>query len=395
LVTFFKHNTNTINQHESNQKSSLFSFLEQEDSFCSGYNSCLVEISGSLMTATDLDFKTKSYLLTFISKLSTTRHTAPARKLSEDNNNNCSGRNPRKRLSDSHLYQSPRRRVERQEFLDQPVTFEAQYIPDSTQKSRRSPLLNIQNMNSGQTEELVNLSKAPNQNENRGVKRSRTESYEKENIKRSKTDSIRQKNSDHSTKHILQSSHKTGEEHRNSHPRPSVLVPTTTIETNPETTSKTVQFQTTPVEKLDFQFQSSAIKTLPKNCSINTNIAVIQQNADGKFTKISNIPLKALIGNLDVFKQSDIISNVELRKKQNIKHKQENQPINITNQNPSSQYNQQPNTFSYMKLLQEETFDHELLKTNHTQQQLSHEIAPLNTKGKTVSLPSLNAFLRE
>lgn len=349
------------------------------------------------MTATDLDFKTKSYLLTFISKLSTTRHTAPPRRLEENNNNNnnnSSTRNPRKRLSDSHLYQSPRCREERQEFFDQPANFESQYTNEAPQQSRRSPLSNIQNMRSGQNEELV---KGARQNDSRGVKRSRTESYEKENIKRSKTDGIRQKNTDHSTQQLLQPTHKVDEGQRNTHSRPSVLVPTTIDGDNhhskSQTATKPMQFQPPSIEKLDFQFQSNAIKTLPKNCSINTNIAVIQQNADGKFTKISNIPLKALIGNLDVFKQSDIISNIEQRKNNHAKHKQDNQTKR--KENTTSQHNQQTDNFSYMKLLQEETIDHELLKTNNTQQQLQHEIAPLHTKGEIISLPPLNAFLNE
>ena len=45
-------------------------------------------MSGSLMTADDIDYNTKSTLLMLISKMSTTRHTASAKKIQEEKQRN-------------------------------------------------------------------------------------------------------------------------------------------------------------------------------------------------------------------------------------------------------------------------------------------------------------------
>ena len=125
--------------------------------------------------------------------------------------------------------------------------------------------------------------------------------------------------------------------------------------------SKVVEFK--PIiaptsEKREFQFQQGSCSTPSWNANItldNTNIAVLQKGADGKLTRISNIPLKALIGNLEVYKMKESTATNET----NPKHT-EVKRNNTLNQNPKPNNQSE---FSYMKLLQEETIESYLLNT--------------------------------
>lgn len=227
-------------------------------------------------------------------------------------------------------------------------------MPTSTQSScythqqhhqssnNRSPLSNIKNIQAEPSQQSYS---------SRGMKRSHSDtSMEKENHKRTRMETTARK--------------QTANQQRS---------------TTPDC-SKIVEFKpiTAPVnEQREFQFQQGVGGTPSWNnsCTIdNTNIAVLQKGADGKLTRISNIPLKALIGNLEVYKMKEpsTIPNVESSKQRSMTE-DETKRVNIQNQAAITQQNNQ-SSFSYMKLLQEETCESELLNTFHNTKQTKQNV---------------------
>ncbi|XP_066925977.1 probable basic-leucine zipper transcription factor Q [Clytia hemisphaerica] len=429
---------------------------QQEDSFCSGYNSCLVEMSGSLMTADDIDYNTKSTLLMLISKMSTTRHTAPAKKMIQDEkqrNNQVQQQNGNSKQQ--QIYQQQHSAYQQSSIKQEPFDNQISYLQDRQNRQtndqssfRQDPSVqrcNIKQHAPPQHHSYNNQSYPSNKQEYHPVPQqsnyrphhpepqhcnfkqpsndmnsplpspvypsNSTPQYHQQHQihqlpannrtpvtlqhqpyiqpeKRSPLSNIKNINpSPPSTQQVVIKKQTKGMKrcHSDTTMEKENFKKTRMEERQVAPTNTKIEFKPSPVENQAFHFPNNGSISVPANHTIdNTNIAVLQKNAEGKFTRISNIPLKALLGNIEVFKTKDLnsMSDVKIRPKQT-------KPVasyRTTDQSNKALSASHPNGFSFMKLLQEENIDSEGMNSYHKQKEQSD-------KCQVISMPPIGAYI--
>ena len=412
-------------------------YTDHEDSFCSGYNSCLVEMSGSLMTANDIDYNTKSILLMLISKHSTTRHTAVAKKLLEDKKTEQQKQQERTCLSSSIqrdvscgsekcastvINNQPQQVTpvnkntsnqlsmpsnQQSTPVNQPSVPRKQYQPPRSINNQQKPVAYVpipQQCTAYQTQQqkpiqIISQQQQqqppqpnsrqspcyPQQQHQPATNRSPLSNIKNIQAEPSHSCSARGMKRSHSDTSMEKENHKRT--------RMETAVRKQTVYQQRSTTpdcSKIVEFKPIAApanEKQEFQFQQGVSGTPSWNnsCTIdNTNIAVLQKGADGKLTRISNIPLKALIGNLEVYKMKEptTMPSESNSKQRSATTTETTKRAHLQNQAVKNDQS----AFSYMKLLQEESIEPELLNTFDNNKQ---------NKPSNASIPQMGHYIIE
>lgn len=373
-------------------------FSDHAESFRTGYNTCLVELSGKLMTSTDIDYQTKATLLNTISKLSNQNNPSlrtETTKPSTQVQTNATKSNTSEQHTEPKQLQQASKIPVIQNNTARAGNFHhssSSAIPTSVNNNNNRPTekdsqhhimtaskLHVLPEQQSTPSKILNQPPASNtEKKKRGRKRRTFDYSDIEHVKRCRSN------------------------YENFHAQKSKELAKSWNVQLQSTINKDVHENKSASQSNINNNRIPHIQPSQKDPTVNSNaqIAIIKKNEQGELIEISRIPLKALLGN----KIHHSVQSMTSIPQQPDSEKQSNKTEALTKQQPHKMIegNQNPKkpiighsdsngNFSYLKLLQENSDVDQIIMNN----QGHFETTPLNVNSKTInpSLPPLNVFL--